>query len=106
MRRPWTRLALASAAALSLASLPAAALAGAVMWLVGHLLGGLFGVLAIFVILLVASLWMYLHSRKSAIDHSNVNDEWVENVTAPRPLAATAEVADLIELEQPEGSRA
>mgnify|MGYP000867031034 FL=1 len=87
-------------------TLPAAALAGAVMWLVGHLLGGLFGVLAIFVILLAASLWMYLHSRKSAIDHSNVNDDWVENVTAPRPLAATAEVADLIELEQPEGSRA
>ena len=87
-------------------TLPAAALAGAVMWLVGHLLGGLFGALAIFVILLAAASWMYLHSRKSAIDHSNVNDEWVENVTAPRPLAATTEVADLIELEQPEGSRA
>ena len=87
-------------------TLPAAALAGAVMWLVGHLLGGLFGALAIFVILLAAASWMYLHSRKSTIDHSNVNDEWVENVTAPRPLAATTEVADLIELEQPEGSRA
>lgn len=49
---------------------------------------------------------MYLHSKKSAIDHSNVNDEWVENVTAPRPLAATAEMGDLIEIEQPEGSRA
>ena len=87
-------------------TLPAAALAGAVMWLVGHLLGGLFGALAIFVILLAAASWMYLHSRKSTINHSNVNDEWVENVTAPRPLAATTEVADLIELEQPEGSRA
>ena len=87
-------------------TLPAAALAGAVMWLVGHLLGGLFGALAIFMILLAAASWMYLHSKKSAIDHSNVNDEWVENVTAPRPLAATTEVADLIELEQPEGSRA
>ena len=87
-------------------TLPAAALAGAVMWLVGHLLGGLFGALAIFVILLAAASLMYLHSRKSTIDHSNVNDEWVENVTAPRPLAATTEVADLIELEQPEGSRA
>ena len=86
-------------------TLPAAALAGAVMWLVGHLLGGLFGALAIFVILLAAASLMYLHSRKSTIDHSNVNDEWVENVTAPRPLAATTEVADLIELEQPRQSR-
>ena len=87
-------------------TLPAAALAGAVMWLVGHLLGGLFGALAIFMILLAAASWMYLHSKKSAIDHSNVNDDWVDNVTAPRPLAATTEVADLIELEQPEGSHA
>ena len=87
-------------------TLPAAALAGAAMWLVGNLLGGLFGALAITVILLASALWMYLHSKKSAIDHSNVNDEWVENVTAPRPLAATAEMGDLIEIEQPEGSRA
>jgi putative low-affinity phosphate transport protein len=87
-------------------TLPAAALVGAVMWLVGHMVGGLLGVLAIFVILLVASLWMYLHSRKSAIDHNNVNDDWVENATAPRPLAAAAEVGDLIEIEHPEGSRA
>ena len=87
-------------------TLPAAALAGAVMWLVGHLLGGLFGALAIFMILLAAASWMYLHSKKSAIDHSNVNDDWVDNVTAPRPLVAAAEVADLIELEQPEGSHA
>lgn len=87
-------------------TLPAAALVGALMWLIGHLLGGLLGALAITVILLAAASWMYLHSRKSAIDHSNVNDEWVDNVTAPRPLAAAAEVGDLIELEQPEGSRA
>ena len=87
-------------------TLPAAALAGALMWLIGHLLGGLFGALAITAILLAAASWMYLHSRKSAIDHSNVNDDWVENVTTPRPLAAATEVADLIEIEQPEGSRA
>ena len=87
-------------------TLPAAALAGALMWLIGHLLGGLFGALVITAILLAAASWMYLHSRKSAIDHSNVNDDWVENVTAPRPLAAATEVADLIEIEQPEGSRA
>lgn len=85
-------------------TLPAAALAGALMWLIGHLLGGLFGALVITAILLAAASWMYLHSRKSAIDHSNVNDDWVENVTAPRPLAAATEVADLIEIEQPEGS--
>ena len=85
-------------------TLPAAALAGALMWLIGHLLGGLFGALAIFVILLAAASWMYLHSRKSSVDHSNVNDEWVENATAPRPLVP--EIGELIDVEQTEESKA
>ena len=82
----------------------AAALAGALMWLIGHLLGGLFGALAIFVILLAAASLMYLHSRKSSVDHSNVNDEWVENATAPRPLVP--EIGELIDVEQTEESKA
>ena len=84
--------------------LPAAALVGAVMWGVGHLIGGLAGALAVFLILVATSLWMYLHSRKSSVDHSNVNDEWVENATAPRPLVP--EIGELIDVEQTEESKA
>ena len=83
---------------------PAAALVGAVMWGVGHLIGGLAGALAVFLILVATSLWMYLHSRKSSVDHSNVNDEWVENATAPRPLVP--EIGELIDVEQTEESKA
>jgi len=36
----------------------------------------------------------------------SLNTDWWENVTTPRPWAAATEVADLIEIEQPEGSRA
>ena len=85
-------------------TLPAAALVGAVMWGVGHLIGGLAGALAVLLILVATSLWMYLHSRKSSVDHSNVNDEWVENATAPRPLVP--EIGELIDVEQTEESKA
>ncbi|MCG6566647.1 inorganic phosphate transporter [Tessaracoccus sp. Y36] len=62
-------------------TLPAAGIVGAAMWFVGHSLGGLFGSIVIFLILAIASGWMYLHSQKSRVDHKNVNDEWVEDVT-------------------------
>ena len=59
-----------------LITLPAAAVVGAVMWWIGHLFGGLAGGLVVFVILLVAAGFMYLRSRKTPVDHNNVNDEW------------------------------
>jgi inorganic phosphate transporter, PiT family len=60
-----------------LITLPAAAIVGAVMWWVGNLLGGgLAGSLAIFVILLAAAVFMWLRSRRTPVDHNNVNDEW------------------------------
>ncbi|MDO5068370.1 MAG: anion permease [Propionibacteriaceae bacterium] len=65
-------------------TLPAAAVVGAVMWFIGNLFGGLLGSLVIFGILLASSGWMYLHSRKSAVNHSNVNDDWVDELAASR----------------------
>lgn len=62
-------------------TLPSAGLVGAAMWLVGHTIGGLAGALVIFAILIAASAWMYHHSRRTQVDHRNVNDEWVEQVT-------------------------
>ncbi len=65
-------------------TLPCAAVIGALMWLIGHLFGGFVGPLVIFAILLAASGWMYLHSRKSMVDSSNVTDEWVDELAAER----------------------
>lgn len=62
-------------------TLPAAGIVGAIVWFIGNGLGGLFGATVIFIILVVASGWMYLHSQKSRVDHRNVNDDWVEDVT-------------------------
>jgi inorganic phosphate transporter, PiT family len=59
-----------------LITLPAAAVVGAVMWWIGHLIGGLAGALAVFVILIGLAGYMWLRSRREPVDHSNVNDEW------------------------------
>jgi len=74
-------------------TLPAAGAVGAAMWWLAHTIGGLPGAIVIFIILLIASGAMYLHSRKQPIDHNNVNDEWVEGVTnrtLPQPELAGA----------------
>lgn len=79
-------------------TLPSAALVGAGMWLIGHLLGGFLGALVVFLILVVSSGWMYLHSRKSTVDHRNVNDDWVEKVAATAvPAAATEPTPTTVE---------
>jgi inorganic phosphate transporter, PiT family len=71
-----------------LITLPAAAIVGALMWWVGHLLGGgLVGSIVIFAILLVLAGAMYLRSRRERVDHHNVNDEWdVTPVAEPVPV--------------------
>ncbi len=71
-------------------TLPAAGAMGALTWFVGHTIGGLAGALVVFAILLVLSLWMFLYSRRTRVDHSNVNDEWVENATNRTPETAAA----------------
>ena len=55
---------------------PIAALAGALMWWVGHTLGGVPGALLVFVILCAASGWMYHRSRQQHVGAHNVNAEW------------------------------
>jgi PiT family inorganic phosphate transporter len=60
-----------------LITLPAAGLVGAVMWWIGHLLGGgLPGALAVFVLLVLAAGGMYWRSRSIPVGHHNVNEEW------------------------------
>jgi PiT family inorganic phosphate transporter len=67
-----------------LITLPAAAIVGALMWWIGHLIGGLAGALTVFVILVGLAGYMYLRSKRTPVDHSNVNDEWQDTPAAPQ----------------------
>ncbi len=75
-----------------LTTLPAAALVGAVMWLIGHLVGGVAGPVVIAVLMVGAWLWMWLHSKRDPIGHHNVNDEWDSASQADSDAAPISEV--------------
>ncbi len=57
-------------------TLPLAGVVGAACWYLAHIVGGLPGVLLVFVILAGLATFMYIHSRRQPIDPTNVNDEW------------------------------
>ncbi|MBJ8347917.1 inorganic phosphate transporter [Antrihabitans sp. YC2-6] len=59
-----------------LCTLPFAAAAGALCWLIAHLIGGLPGVLVVSAILIGSSLYMFIRSRRNPVDTSNVNEAW------------------------------
>ncbi|MFI6072421.1 anion permease [Actinoplanes sp. NPDC051343] len=59
-----------------LITLPAAAVVGAVMWWLAHLLGGLAGALIVFAVLIVTAVAVWLRARKTPVGRHNVNDEW------------------------------
>ena len=67
-----------------LITLPAAAIVGAVMWWLGYLIGGLAGALVVFIVLLALAGFMFLRSRRTPVDHNNVNDEWDADQAATR----------------------
>ncbi|WP_405495432.1 anion permease [Nocardia sp. NBC_00511] len=64
-----------------LVTLPLAGVVGAVCWFIADLGGSLLGVLIVLAILIAASTWMYLRSRKNPIDTNNVNAEWEGGLT-------------------------
>ncbi len=67
-----------------LITLPAAAVVGALMWWIGHLIGGLAGALVVFALLVALAGYMYLRSRRTPVDHHNVNDEWADTPATER----------------------
>jgi inorganic phosphate transporter, PiT family len=65
-------------------TLPAAGVVGALMWWIGHAIGGLGGAVVIVALLLVAAGGMYLRSRRAPVHRHNVNDEWPDAPTSER----------------------
>ncbi|MCU1537625.1 MAG: pitH [Humibacillus sp.] len=70
-------------AAAWLITLPAAAVVGALMWVLAHAIGGALGAIAVFVVLLLVASGMWLRSRGSAVGAHNVNDDWTDGAAAP-----------------------
>jgi PiT family inorganic phosphate transporter len=73
-------------------TLPSAAVVGALMWWIGHVLGGLPGVAAIVLILLALTVAMWWRSRRAPVNQDTVNAGWdgTEPVVTPAAAAAAA----------------
>ena len=65
-----------------LVTLPLAGLVGAVTYWIVHGIGGYPGAIVGFGLLVAASAAIYIRSRKTKVDQSNVNAEWEGSVTA------------------------
>ena len=70
-----------------LITIPCAGVVGAVLWLIGHLLGGVLGPIVIVAIRAALALGMWLSSRRVPVHHGNVNDEWTDT---PAPIEQVA----------------
>ncbi|MCJ1698559.1 inorganic phosphate transporter [Rathayibacter festucae] len=68
-------------------TLPAAALMGAVMWWIGHLVGGAGGGVLMTAVLVAVAVFIYVRSRRDSIGAHNVNDEWSDAGTAAKQTA-------------------
>ena len=78
-----------------LVTLPLAGLVGAITYEIVHQIGGYPGAIVGFGLLVAASAAIYIRSRKTKVDHNNVNAEWEGSVTAGlddegNPPSATA----------------
>jgi PiT family inorganic phosphate transporter len=83
-----------------LLTLPAAALVGAAVWVIGRAFGtgsggSVIGSLVEFFILVALAGYIYLRSRRQAVGAHNVNDEW-EDGTPAAPPAVTATTGSLV----------
>ncbi|WP_409484659.1 inorganic phosphate transporter [Arsenicicoccus dermatophilus] len=72
-------------------TLPAAAVVGAVMYVIGHTIGGIVGVVVIFAILCGLSGYMWYRSKQKPVDHNNVNAEWDDTDDAAEAIAASSD---------------
>jgi inorganic phosphate transporter, PiT family len=70
-------------------TLPSAAVVGAGAEFLAHSLGKTTGVIVDLVILIAVAGFIYFRSRKTKVDHNNVNDDWTGN-DVPEPEHAAA----------------
>ena len=77
-------------------TLPAAGLVGAVCFWIQHVVGGFFGTLLVFALLVGTSIAIWVASRRKPVDHNNVNEEWDEAKGARlrTSVATTGEVGE------------
>ena len=71
-------------------TLPAAAVVGAVSFVVANGIGGLTGVIVMFVVLVAVAALIYVRSRKTAVHAGNVNEEWTGGVAPPERETASS----------------
>jgi PiT family inorganic phosphate transporter len=71
-------------------TLPSAALVGAGAYALAHVIGGTIGVVIDLLILLAVAGFIYLRSRGSKVDPSNVNDDWTGSAAPAEPQTAAA----------------
>jgi PiT family inorganic phosphate transporter len=67
-------------------TLPSAGVVGAGSYYLAHAIGGLAGVLVVLAILIGVATTIYLRSRKTAVSHDNVNDEWTGSAAPAEPV--------------------
>jgi PiT family inorganic phosphate transporter len=65
-----------------LITLPSAGAVGAITYWIVHVIGGYAGSIIGFALLLAVATAIYLRSRKTKVDHTNVNAEWKGDLTA------------------------
>jgi PiT family inorganic phosphate transporter len=72
-------------------TLPSAGIVGALTWFVANGIGGALGVIVVTANLVASAAFMFLRSRRTAINPENVNSEW-EGGLAPAPAPERAEI--------------
>ncbi len=70
-----------------LITLPSAGVVAFLTWHIANLVGGTAGVFVIFALLVAATSGIFLRSRRNAVGHHNVNDEWQTGQATPAPAA-------------------
>ncbi|HEY2693726.1 MAG TPA: anion permease [Streptosporangiaceae bacterium] len=73
-----------------LLTLPCAGVIGATAYALANTIGGTFGAVVDIILLAAVAGLIYWRSRKTKIDHTNVNQEWVGTVVTAEPEPAVA----------------